>query len=140
MNDLEKRIQEVIGEVHMASFATVTEDGKPWVRYVMAKADEEMTIRFATFLGARKVAQIRSLPEVHITAGVSDPEHWNRYVQVQGRAEIVNDEASRHAFWHPMLGKIFSGADDPNYSIVVVTPYRIELNTIGTLEPEVWEA
>ncbi len=35
MSDLKERIPDVIGKPHMAGLATVTEDGRPWVRYVM---------------------------------------------------------------------------------------------------------
>ncbi len=31
---------------HLSNFATITEDGKPWTRYVMAVGAEDLTIRF----------------------------------------------------------------------------------------------
>lgn len=37
------------------------------------------------------------------------------------------------------LKSIFSGADDPNYAVVVIKPYRIELWTPPGMEPEVLE-
>ncbi len=61
------------------------------------------------------------------------------YLQVQGRAEIVVDEAERHAFWNPSLADIFSGADDPDYAVVVIKPYRIEYCTPPSMEAEVLE-
>ena len=70
MKDLKTRILDFISKPHLAGFATVTEDGKPWVRYVMPVASPDMTIRFSTFLEARKVAHIAHNPEVHLICGV----------------------------------------------------------------------
>lgn len=45
MDDLEKRILEILRKPQLAGFATITEDGKPWVRYVVAEGGEDFTIR-----------------------------------------------------------------------------------------------
>ncbi|HSG29242.1 MAG TPA: pyridoxamine 5'-phosphate oxidase family protein [Candidatus Krumholzibacterium sp.] len=140
MDELKKKIMDVIGKPHLASLATVTGDGKPWTRYVFPVASDDLTIRFSTFLGARKVAQIKENPEVHLTCGVSDPGSWQHYLQIQGRAELVTDEAEKKAFWNDTISRIFSGPDDPKYAVIRVIPYRIEVNTMGSFEPEVWEA
>lgn len=139
MDEMRDIILGMIGRPFLCSMATVTEDGKPWTRYMMGVGSDDMTIRFSSFAGARKAAQIRNNPEVHITCGVSDPENWKHYLQIQGTARITTDESERTAFWSPMLAEIFSGPDDPNYAIVIVTAYRIELNTWGSMEPRVWE-
>ena len=34
MSDLKQRIFDAAGEIQLINFATITEDGKPWVRYV----------------------------------------------------------------------------------------------------------
>jgi hypothetical protein len=47
MSALKERILDVIGKPHMAGLATVTEDGRPWVRYVMPVSAPDMTIRFS---------------------------------------------------------------------------------------------
>jgi pyridoxine/pyridoxamine 5'-phosphate oxidase len=46
MNNLEQRIFDVAKEFQLINFATITEDGKPWVRYVVGKADNELVFRF----------------------------------------------------------------------------------------------
>ena len=48
MSDLRKKILQKMSDHVLASFATVTEDGKPWTRYVVVKADDQMNIWFAT--------------------------------------------------------------------------------------------
>ncbi len=137
MSDLKESITKELKNLQLASLATLTDTGVPWARYVMIQGDDELVVRCATFVGSRKVAQIRNNPEVHITCGITDPAQMKPYLQIQGRAEIVEDEVERHAFWNPALDSIFSGADDPGYAVVVVKPYRIEYCTPPNMEPEV---
>jgi general stress protein 26 len=86
------------------------------------------------------VAQIAVNPEVHVTLGVNDPSEMKPHLQIQGRARFSTDTAERHGFWSEMLANYFSGPDDPNYGVVIVTPYRIELAKTGVPVPEVWTA
>ena len=140
MDDLKQRILSIVRQPFLAGCATVTDDGKPWVRYVMATGSEDLTLQFSSFLNSRKVAQIRKNPEVHLTCGVTDPETVENYLQIQGRAVILTEEAIRKAYWKEELSRYFSGPDDPNYCVVQITPYRIECMGLESLEPEVWEA
>jgi len=139
MDDVRDIILGIIGRPFLCSLATITEDGKPWTRYMMGIGSDDMTIRFSSFVNARKAEQIRRNPEVHITCGVSDPENWTHYLQIQGTARMTTDEAERKALWSPMLAEIFSGPDDPDYAVLVVTAYRIEVNSMGRMEPRIWE-
>ena len=122
----------------LSTLATLTEDGKPWVRYCTPFADENLTIWMATFIHSRKVPQIRKNPEVHLTTGVTDPETAESYLQIQGKAEILTDEKTKRAVWFDHLAQIFSGPDDPNYCVCKITPYRIEVQGMGMQPPEVW--
>jgi general stress protein 26 len=140
MSDLKERIMSVIGKPHLAGLATVTEDGRPWVRYVMPVADKDMTIRFSTFLSARKVKHIENNPVVHLVCGVTDPENWDNYVQIEGRAEVTTDNKEKEAFWNDEIAAIFKGPDDPAYAVVMVKPSRIEFYSKEKMEMEVWEA
>ena len=138
MAELRDQIYEILSKPQLAGLATVTQEGTPWVRYVMTVAAEDLTIHFATFIGARKVEQIKANPEVHLTCGVTNPMEMVPYLQIQGRAGLRTDEEIRHAFWSDMLAPIFEGPDDPKYGVVEVTPYRIEYCTPGSYEPRVW--
>jgi general stress protein 26 len=139
MAELKERIMEVIRQPQLASLATVTEGGKPWVRYVTVTGSDDLALRFSSFLKSRKVAQIRNNPEVHLTCGVTSPESADSYLQIQGRAEVTTDEGERKAYWKEELKRYFSGPEDPNYCIVRIKPYRIEYMAPGSMEPEVWE-
>jgi len=140
MADLRERILDIIGEPNMTGFATVTESGAPWVRYVMSAASEDLTIRFSTFVDSRKVSHISKDPRVHLVCGVTDPEEWSNYLQIAGTAEVVTDIDEKKAFWNPELEHFFDGPEDPNYAVVRVNPSRIELYGREDLQPEVWTA
>ena len=140
MPKLRQRIFEILRPAQLACLATVTSDGKPWVRYVFCETREDLTIRCASSVGSRKVAQIQINPEVHLTCGVASPAFMKPYLQIQGRAEFSTGEAEQHGFWKESLTHYFKGPDDPNYGVLVIRPYRIELCTPGSPQPEVWVA
>ena len=138
MSDLEQKILEIIHRPQLAALASITEQGNPWVRYVVTIGGGDLSMRCATFADSRKVKQIENDPNVHITCGVTSLEEMRPYLQIQGRARITKDKDERHAFWNDMLEPIFEGPDDPNYCLIVVDPYRIEYCTPESFEPEVW--
>lgn len=138
MNDLEKRIFSIINKPGLACLATITEDGKPWARYVIAVGFEDMTIRLATFLASKKVKHIAKNPNVHLVCGVPNAEYQDSYLQIQGSAIVTTDKLEKQSFWNNQLKNIFTGPDDPNYAIVIIKPKRIELWS-GMSEPEVWQ-
>ena len=139
MSDIKEKILEKMKAHTLASFATVTEDGKPWTRYVVVKADDQLNVWFATFKNSRKTIQIEKNPEVHLTLGVSEPDKAVSWLQVQGRAELFEDAETKKAVWYDILTSIFSGPDDPNYLVCKVKPYRIEYYMMNMPKPEIWE-
>ncbi len=94
----------------------------------------------ATFEGSHKVAHIKKNSEVHLTVGVTSMETAESYLQIQGRAEVLTDAATKKAVWSDHLKGIFTSPDDPNYNVVKITPYRIEYQGMDMVPPEVWEA
>lgn len=139
MSDLKQKIFHATRELQLINFATVTQDGKPWVRYVVGKADNDLVFRFCTHLETRKVEQIRRNPNVHLCLGVTDMETAKNWMQVEGIAEISTEKAERDSFWFDDLINYFTGPDDPSYCVVIVRPSRIEFGTVGSTTPEVWE-
>jgi len=137
---LQRKIVAKLTGHTLCVMATVTEDGRPWARYVTPFADDNLTIWLATFAQSRKVAHIRRHPEVHLTTGVTDIQGSMPYLQIQARAEILTDSETKKAVWSDYLANIFTGPDDPNYVVCRITPYRIEWQPTGNLPPEVWEA
>ena len=83
---------------------------------------------------------MHDIEKIYLTLGVADLATAESYLQIEGRAEILEDAATKKAIWYDHLGNIFSGPDDPNYCVGKVTPYRIEYNTMNPDEPvEVWK-
>ena len=138
MPDLQQRILDIVHKPQLAALATVTEKNNPWVRYVVAVGDGNLVIRCGTFVESRKVKQIENNPNVHLTCGVTSLQEMQPYLQIQGQARVTRDKEERHGFWNDMLAPIFDGPDDPNYSVIVIEPYRIEYCHPGSYEPEVW--
>ena len=139
MATLKEKILAKVNGPTLSALATVTENGKPWVRYVTPFMDKNLTFWMATFAHSRKVAQIRKNSEVHLTVGVKDIETAESFLQVEAKAEILTDEKTKKAVWFDGLKDIFSGPDDPNYCVCKITPYRIEYHTMGPVPPEIWE-
>ena len=136
MNELAEKIYALIAKPRLVAFATAGKDGRPWVRYVVACGAPDLHIRFATFLNSRKVAQVRHNPEVHLAWPTEDAA----YLQIQGHAHPTVDPAERAAFWNAGLAPYFKGPEDPNYAIMIVKPYRIEVMNPAAFQPEIWEA
>ncbi|MFH1034400.1 MAG: pyridoxamine 5'-phosphate oxidase family protein [Pseudomonadota bacterium] len=137
---LKDKILAIVGQPVLGALATVTPEGKPWTRYVVPQADPDLTIHFCTFLGSRKIAHLRSNPEVHLTVGHNTLSNMGQpYLQIAGRAEISVDPSIKQKYWHEELKAYFSGADDPNYCVVLIKPYRIEYQSFESQTPEVWE-
>lgn len=140
MSDLKERIFDAAKDLQLINFATITVDGRPWVRYVVGKADRDLVFRFCTRKDTKKVGEIRKDPNVHISMGAANLETAKHWLQVEGAAEIAFDKAEREAFWFDGLRNYFSGPDDPDYCIVIVRPSRIEFGTMGLMSPEVWQS
>ena len=124
MADVKQKVLEVlkVGEMFLAALATITEDGKPRVRYVSPKIADDLTLRIATSARSNKVAQTKTNPEVHLTCGITDPRTAQNYLQIQGKAELSTDPAEKAGFWEDTLKAYWSGADDPDYGILLIKP------------------
>ncbi len=106
----------------------------------MIITSDDLTIRIATFKNARKVQHIQHNPEVHLNCGVTDPEQISPYLQIQGKGRLDVSSETRHDFWQEWMQPIFQCPDDPNYGVLEITPYMIEIWSPGKFEPETWSA
>lgn len=139
MIDLQQRIFNLAKAPQLLSLATITEEGKPWVRYVVGSADEALSLRFCTSLCSDKIRHIRRDPNVHVTLGAKDLMSAKEWLQIEGTAEISTARAELDAFWYDGLKAYFKGPDDPNYCVVIVTPSLIELASMGSMAAEIWQ-
>lgn len=140
MSEVRQNVIEMLRTPQLSNMATITLDSKPWTRYIMIQSDNDFNLRSAVCLQSRKIEQIKKNPEVHLTFGVNDPTDLSKpYVQIQGTAKVTSDQEEKNSYWFDMLSAVFSGPDDPNYSIMIIEPYRVEFNKPGVMTPEVWE-
>lgn len=140
MKTVEEKIGAILRVPHVVSLATVTEQGDPWTRNVVALGDDSMTIRIATHKEARKVQHILAQPRVHLCCGTNTLTEIAPYMQVCGEAFIDESVEAKAAFWNPGLTNYFSGPEDPNYVLITVDVERVEYYAPeNPMVPEVWE-
>lgn len=138
---LKQHILEILKRSDFGSLGTVNSDGKPWIRYMGFSVSDDLTIHTPTYLNTRKVKEIKQNPEVHLLCGfaVTDASESSNYCQIQGIAKIITDAVEKKKLWLPHFASYFTqGPDDPNFGMITITPYRIEL--VGSTKVEVWEA
>ena len=54
MSTLKERISTILTPLQLSSLATITEEGKPWVRHMMTQGADDLSIRRATFAHSSK--------------------------------------------------------------------------------------
>jgi len=142
MDDVKQRILDTlgIGVPFLCSLATVDLDGGPWVRFVRAKLDSDLTLRIPTFEGTTKIAHIQVDPRVHITCGDTRSDVPGSYFQIEGTAKISREQDDREACWSEILAKWFQDPNDSRYAVVEIRPTRISVLPIGRAGPALrWE-
>ena len=140
MNDTKRKILETLqrGDGFLASLATITGDGAPWVRFVSGTIGEDLTLRFATGLRSRKVAHVRAHPEVHLVCGNTDPSVDAPYFKDAATAEISTDPAEKRAIWNDGLIHYFQTPESPDWCVLKALPHRITLHSLASMDTEVW--
>ena len=140
MNDQEvkARAKEIIGKCMFPAFATVDEHGCPQMRAMMpVKVEDDFTLYYITGRMTAKCRQIAANPKVStLWTHVVDPMlEWSS-ILIKGEAGISDDKALKERFWMEELRQIFpTGADDPNYVILVIKPTEMILADQATMPP-----
>ncbi len=92
-----------------AFVATVMPDGTPQVTPVWFDYDGQY-VNFNTAKGRVKERNLREQP--HIALAIFDPQDPYRYIQIRGRAELIEQDAVAHA---DKLAKKYMGVDKYPY-------------------------
>lgn len=96
------------------------------------KVDDDFTVYFGTFAGSNKCRQIKANPGVVVvwTTGKG-------YVSLRGKAEYLDDQASREHAWHPIFATHFPGGSaDPTYCVIRISPVSLTSYEEGATEAE----
>ena len=136
-SELKDKIIKLISKTQLASLAT-TENGKPWVRYVMMSGESDLTLYTTTFSSARKVQQIKENSNVNVIIGGDQENFKNPHINVRATAQIAADLETKKKFWDDHLKRFFSGPEDPNFSVIKISPQVIEYTSGDALKPEIY--
>jgi general stress protein 26 len=137
--DLKEKIYKIMTDSPLAVLATITQDGRPWARYIIITGEKDLRIKFPSSVNSRKVIQINRNPEVHVTCGATAMASMTPYLQIEGKAKITRDENILKQIWMDELKNYFTGPGDPNYCVGIIEPYRIEYVNMSQTT-EVWES
>lgn len=139
MKTIKEKIIEIISKPQVSGLATITEDGKPWVRNVVTVGSDDMILKVATFRQHRKVKHIMNNPSVHLSCGVNSITEEGPYMQIAGIGSIDDSNETKNAFWNPGLARYFSGPEDPNYVVLKIEIDRVEyIDPEDITKPEIW--
>lgn len=135
--ELKKKILDVIKNYPIGSVATI-KDGKPWARYMVVQSQEDLTLYAVTSVLTRKVDQIKKNKNIHIALGL-DPKNWAvPYINVEGIAEVFTDPETKKKCWKEEFKQYYKGPEDPNFTVIKITPRIIEYMPAGAHKPEVY--
>ncbi len=137
MKEIFTNVIKLFEKPTLTNLGTVSPDNKPWVRAMMASADDSGNVVMATFKSSRKVSHLKHNDEVHIAYGGN--KETPKYYQIQGKAVIEEAPELKQKFWSPALAHYFKDVNDPEYVLLVVKPYKMIVSSMGQDKPEIFE-
>ena len=120
---LKEEVINIIDNDHVGVLSTMQEN-KPHARYMMFFHDE-LQLYTATNKKTHKVDEIEDNPNVHVLLGFNEKE--KKYVELQGKATLVNDDQLKQKYWNDQLMPWLDGPDDPEYCLLKIDPEHIDL-------------
>lgn len=118
-------LQDMAEKVRVCMFTTVGENDEFTSRPMgTAKIEDDGSIWFFTNEYSLKSKEISK--ENNVNLAYSDPSS-NTYISVNGKAELVDDQARKQAYFSPPIKAWFpEGVEDPNLILIKVTPEAAE--------------
>jgi general stress protein 26 len=102
--------------------------------------EDSLTIYMAGAANARKMDQVRDNPLAQL---MFHADNFAQVVTIFGACAVVDDPDIKDKLWEamPVLGRYFSGPEDPHFGVLRFDPKRIELLAMQEHElgPEVVE-
>ena len=122
---LKQTIIKILDDHQIGTMATVEQD-KPYSRY-MTFFHDDVTLYTATNKQTHKVEDIKQNSHVHILLGYTFDGTSDQYIEIEGEASIHDEAEMKQRLWNEKLAPWFSGPDDPNYTVLKITPIEIRL-------------
>lgn len=117
-------LKEMAEKIRTCMFNTITNEGFHSRPMGTANIEDDGSIWFFTNEYSPKSKEISKENEVNL--GYSDPSN-NAYMYVNGKAELVDDQARKKAYFSPFIKAWFpEGLEDPNLILIKVTPSMAE--------------
>lgn len=119
-----KIIEQNTGSESYCTLALIDANGFPTASTITAaKADGIRWITFCTGLTSSKANRIRQCD--HACVCLNTGGMYN--ITLVGTIEIITDDATKKEMWYEGLKNHFSGADDPNYCVLLFKTQRYSL-------------
>ncbi|AKO93493.1 pyridoxamine 5'-phosphate oxidase family protein [Priestia filamentosa] len=125
VKDVKEKIAKVLENNKIGTLATI-EGNKPNSRY-MTFFNDDLTLYTPTSKETHKTEEIEKNSNVHILLGYDGKGLGDSYVEIEGTAEIYEDQKMKNELWEDEFEHWFDGKDDPNYIILKITPSQIRL-------------
>ncbi|MED4069824.1 pyridoxamine 5'-phosphate oxidase family protein [Priestia endophytica] len=125
VKDVKEKIAKVLEHNKIGTLATI-EGNKPNSRY-MTFFNDDLTLYTPTSKETHKTEEIEKNSNVHILLGYDGKGFGDSYVEIEGTAEIYEDQKMKNELWEDEFEHWFDGKDDPNYIILKITPSQIRL-------------
>jgi general stress protein 26 len=125
VKDVKEKIAKVLENNKIGTLATI-EGNRPNSRY-MTFFNDDLTLYTPTSKETHKTEEIEKNSNVHILLGYDGKGFGDSYVEIEGTAEIYEDQKMKNELWEDEFEHWFDGKDDPNYIILKITPSQIRL-------------
>ncbi|MCY8232019.1 pyridoxamine 5'-phosphate oxidase family protein [Priestia endophytica] len=125
VQDVKEKIAKVLENNKIGTLATI-EGNKPNSRY-MTFFNDDLTLYTPTSKETHKTEEIEKNSNVHILLGYDGKGFGDSYVEIEGTAEIYEDQKMKNELWEDEFEHWFDEKDDPNYIILKITPSQIRL-------------
>jgi general stress protein 26 len=118
-------LKEKLAEIPFASMTTVPQDGPPVGRPMATQQLEfDGDLWFFTDENSKKIADIRSNPNVHLSYSKLEKGLW---LEISGHAEISKDKNKMKELWYDDLEVYFPGGlEYPGLALLKVEPKMAE--------------
>lgn len=122
-NHLNQEVKNIIDNDRLGVLSTM-QGNKPHARYMMFFHDE-LQLYTATNKKTHKVEEIENNPNVHVLLGFD--RKGDQYIELQGKASIVNDQKLKEKYWNDQLKPWLDGPKDPEYCLLKISPEHIDV-------------
>ncbi|RDW18267.1 general stress protein [Oceanobacillus arenosus] len=135
--EVKATVENILDNSSVGTMATVQQN-KPHTRY-MTFSRNGLNLYTATSKETHKVEEIIENPFTHILLGYEGDGFGDEYVEYEGKVQISDSKELKNELWNPYMENWFDGPNDPNYTVLEVTPVQISLMNKKGMEPKILE-